>query len=159
MLKRCAMQAFPRRCRRSACSASRSRAGARGPKTFADGTRFAKERLWHVEIAFAEPQRGPLVIGDGRYLGLGLMAPLQDGSRDALVFAVPQRMPALRLGDRLAFLEAVRRALMALSRGRDGDVPRLFSGHEKTASRRLQDGMSTSSSPPTIATGTAASTA
>jgi CRISPR-associated protein Csb2 len=45
---------------------------------FAPGTRFAKERLWHVEIAFHEPLTGPLVIGDGRYYGLGLMAPARE---------------------------------------------------------------------------------
>jgi CRISPR-associated protein Csb2 len=44
---------------------------------FAPGTRFAKDRLWHVEIKFAEPVKGPLVIGDGRFLGLGVMAPVQ----------------------------------------------------------------------------------
>ena len=44
---------------------------------FAPGTRFAKERLWHVEITFAEPLSGPLLIGDGRYLGLGLMRPIR----------------------------------------------------------------------------------
>jgi CRISPR-associated protein Csb2 len=44
---------------------------------FAPGTRFAKERLWHVQIDFAEPVDGPLVIGDGRFLGLGVMAPVQ----------------------------------------------------------------------------------
>jgi CRISPR-associated protein Csb2 len=46
-------------------------------ETFAGGTRFAKERLWHVEIAFQAPVSGPLVIGDGRFLGLGVMAPLR----------------------------------------------------------------------------------
>jgi CRISPR-associated protein Csb2 len=46
-------------------------------EAFAPGTRFAKERLWHVEITFSEPIRGPLVIGDGRYLGLGVMVPVQ----------------------------------------------------------------------------------
>lgn len=45
-------------------------------EAFASGTRFAKEQLWHVEITFAGTVRGPLLIGDGRYLGLGLMAPL-----------------------------------------------------------------------------------
>jgi CRISPR-associated protein Csb2 len=44
---------------------------------FAVGTRFAKERLWHVQITFAEPISGPFVIGDGRFLGLGLFAPVQ----------------------------------------------------------------------------------
>lgn len=42
---------------------------------FAPGTRLQKERLWHVELTFREPILGPLVIGDGRYFGLGLMAP------------------------------------------------------------------------------------
>ncbi len=39
-------------------------------------TRFDKHRLWHVEIAFKEPVAGSLVIGDGRFLGLGVMAPV-----------------------------------------------------------------------------------
>ncbi|GAB4122352.1 MAG: hypothetical protein Kow001_20390 [Acidobacteriota bacterium] len=43
---------------------------------FAEGTRFDKHRLWHVEIEFREPVIGPLVLGDGRFLGLGLMAPV-----------------------------------------------------------------------------------
>lgn len=44
-------------------------------ESFAAGTRFLKESLWHVSISFAEPVDGPLVLGDGRYLGLGLMRP------------------------------------------------------------------------------------
>ena len=44
---------------------------------FANGTRFAKERLWHVEIGLEKPVQGPLVIGDGRFLGLGLTAPVR----------------------------------------------------------------------------------
>ncbi|HEY5338216.1 MAG TPA: type I-U CRISPR-associated protein Csb2, partial [Rhizomicrobium sp.] len=38
-------------------------------ESFATPPRFTRERLWHVEIAFKDPVRGPLVIGDGRYLG------------------------------------------------------------------------------------------
>lgn len=45
--------------------------GARA-EAFAPGTRFAKERLWHVAITFLESINGPLLIGDGRFLGLGL---------------------------------------------------------------------------------------
>ncbi len=45
-------------------------------ESFAEGTRFDKHRLWHVEITFREPTSGPLVIGDGRFLGLGVMAPV-----------------------------------------------------------------------------------
>jgi CRISPR-associated protein Csb2 len=43
---------------------------------FGTGTRFAKERLWHVGITFTSPVSGPVVIGDGRFLGLGVMAPV-----------------------------------------------------------------------------------
>jgi CRISPR-associated protein Csb2 len=48
--------------------------GARA-ESFSPGTRFAKERLWHVGIKFAEAVQGPLVLGDGRFLGLGVFAP------------------------------------------------------------------------------------
>lgn len=44
-------------------------------EAFAAGTRFAKERLWHVEITLEAPISGPLVLGDGRFLGLGVLAP------------------------------------------------------------------------------------
>ena len=53
-------------------------------ETFAEGKRFSKHRLWHVEIEFHEGIPGPLVIGDGRFLGLGIMAPVpgrQTGAR------------------------------------------------------------------------------
>lgn len=98
-------------------------------EAFAPGTRFAKERLWHVEIRFAAPHSIPLVIGDGRYLGLGLMAPVKDAWRDAAVFAL-SREANVAVTDAAELLRAVRRALMALSRDSKGAVPRLFSGHE-----------------------------
>ena len=43
---------------------------------FAEDTRFSKHRLWHVEVKFRDGVEGPLVIGDGRFLGLGIMVPL-----------------------------------------------------------------------------------
>ncbi len=49
-------------------------------ETFAEGTRFSKHRLWHVEVEFHDGIPGPLVIGDGRFLGLGIMAPVQGSS-------------------------------------------------------------------------------
>ncbi|MFZ0589937.1 MAG: type I-U CRISPR-associated protein Csb2 [Bryobacteraceae bacterium] len=49
-------------------------------ETFAEGTRFSKHRLWHVEVEFHERIPGPLVIGDGCFLGLGIMAPVQGSS-------------------------------------------------------------------------------
>jgi CRISPR-associated protein Csb2 len=104
--------------------------GARA-EAFAPGTRFAKERLWHTEITFAEAVPGPLVIGDGRYLGLGLMAPpTRDAWRDVIVFSLPPDS-GVTVADRHDLLHAVRRALMSLSRDYlNGRVTRLFSGHE-----------------------------
>ena len=41
-------------------------------------------RLVHAVVTFAEPVEGPLVLGAGRYLGLGLMRPIGDSrSEDA----------------------------------------------------------------------------
>jgi CRISPR-associated protein Csb2 len=107
--------------------------GARA-EDFAPETRFAKERLWHVEITFAKPLRGPLLIGDGRYLGLGLMAPQRDAMRDAVAFSVPVEA-GVAAADGFALAHAARRALMALSRDGTGDLPRLFSGHEDDGGR------------------------
>lgn len=97
---------------------------------FAMPERFAAPGLHHVEIAFTQVVRGPLVIGNGRYLGLGLMAPRRDVLHDVLVFSLtPETTIAIR--DAASLLHAVRRALMALSRDDNGHVPRLFSGHER----------------------------
>ncbi len=49
--------------------------GARA-EAFAHGDRFPVSRLHHLEIVFAKPMTGPIIIGDGRYLGLGLMRPV-----------------------------------------------------------------------------------
>jgi len=104
------------------------RKGARA-EAFAPGTRFAKEQLWHVEIAFAAPVDGPLILGDGRYLGLGLLEPLKNEWRDVMVYSL---RPDGRIAfvDRADLLRAVRRALMALSRDDKGRLSPLFSGHE-----------------------------
>lgn len=102
--------------------------GARA-EAFAPGTRFAKQRLWHVEIAFAAPVWGPVILGDGRYLGLGLMAPVRDAWRDVAAFSLAPEA-GVAIADGAALLHAVRRALMALSRTGSRDVPRLFAGHE-----------------------------
>ena len=98
-------------------------------EAFAPGTRFAKERLWHVEVAFSEVLSGPLILGDGRYLGLGLMAPAVQARRDVLVFGLAQDA-RIANADRTELLRAVRRALMALARKDDASVSPLFSGHE-----------------------------
>lgn len=101
---------------------------------FAAGTRFAPDRLWHVEIAFAGPLPGPLILGDGRYLGLGLMAPHDTARPDAVALALGPDV-AIDMAEAPAFLQAARRALMALARDEGGGVPRLFSGHESDGAK------------------------
>lgn len=56
---------------------------------FAASTRFPKEALWHTAIVFATPIAGPLLIGDGRYLGLGLMRP-NEPQPGILVFSIQE---------------------------------------------------------------------
>jgi CRISPR-associated protein Csb2 len=95
--------------------------------------RFTADRLYHLEIEFSQPVSGPIVIGDGRYCGLGLFRPLPEIRRDIAVLPIlPAHRPAV--ADRAEFLEAVRRALMALARDPAGNVSRLFSGHETDGS-------------------------
>lgn len=58
------------------------RNGARA-SDFTGTHRFSGPTLHHVEITFARPVHGPLVIGNGRYMGLGLMTPApSETSRD-----------------------------------------------------------------------------
>lgn len=115
---------------------------------FAEGTRFAKERLWHVEVTLDRAVEGPLVIGDGRFLGLGMMAPVNDawsrpadaGQEDrhpALTVSDPRGLIALEVSgdvkDEPANLaRALRRAVMARVQcevGRER-LAAFFSGHE-----------------------------
>lgn len=107
------------------------RNGARAEE-FAMPERFVARGLHHVEIAFAQAVRGPLVIGNGRYLGLGLMAPQKDILHDVLAFSIAPETN-IATANAASLLYAVRRALMALARddNDNGHVPRLFSGHER----------------------------
>jgi CRISPR-associated protein Csb2 len=96
---------------------------------FVQEQRFTKDQLYHLEIAFNEPISGPILIGNGRYLGLGLMRPLLDLNEDVVILSLSDRnRPAV--AERMAFLDAVRRALMACARDCLGSPGRLFSGHE-----------------------------
>jgi CRISPR-associated protein Csb2 len=109
---------------------------ARGERVeaFAPGTRFGKERLWHVEIAFNAPIAGPLVIGDGRFLGLGVMAPVQR-TVGVHVFVVDDGLAAAPQPTEVA--RALRRAVMARVQETLGDratLPTLFTGHDRDGS-------------------------
>jgi CRISPR-associated protein Csb2 len=105
------------------------RAGSR-VEPFAQGTRFEKERLWHVEIAFGVPVEGPLLLGDGRFLGLGLMAPAKDVVPGAHAFAITDGLAGQP--EPLEVARALRRAVMARVHASLGTGERLapfFSGH------------------------------
>ena len=102
--------------------------GARA-EAFAMPERFVARSLHHVEITFAQAVRGPLVIGNGRYLGLGLMSPQKDITPDVFIFSIASETD-IATADAPSLLHAVRRALMALSKDKQGQVPRLFSGHD-----------------------------
>ena len=102
--------------------------GARA-EAFGRGTRFAKERLWHVDIELSEPVSGPILIGDGRFLGLGLMAPVFD-TDGIFAFTIGAAPAAVAGGD--ALVRAMRRAIMSRAQAELGarSLGRFFSGHE-----------------------------
>lgn len=109
---------------------------------FAD-ERFGDERLAHVELTFPEPVHGPLVLGDGRFLGLGLFAPAADARPDGSL-ARQKWAPSIQtfaiVGGAVlkadavpAVVAAFRRAVMARvgdELGLPKDLPLFFSGHE-----------------------------
>lgn len=97
---------------------------------FAEGTRFEKERLWHVELSFAVAITGPLLIGDGRFLGLGLMAPAADIVLGVHAFAIADGL--VGQPDPPDVARALRRAVMARVQSMIGVHQRIdpfFSGH------------------------------
>lgn len=100
-------------------------------EAFSDGTRFSKHRLWHVEVEFAEPVVGPLILGDGRYTGLGLFCPVRR-VEGVHCFSIVEGL-ADRV-DEVAVCRALRRAVMSRVQDSLGPrqrlLPRFFSGHE-----------------------------
>ncbi len=100
----------------------------RRAEAFAKEPRFVKERFWHVEVAFAQAIQGPLLIGDGRYLGLGLMAPVR---RTEGIFAFAVTDGLTDQAEPLALARALRRAVMARVQEKIGreTLPAFFTGH------------------------------
>ncbi len=94
-------------------------------------SRFAKERLWHVHIEFARAVRGPLAIGDGRFLGLGLLAP--DARDHGRIFAFHIENGLLGPMNPEVAARALRRAVMARTQAVLGrrPLPSFFTGHEE----------------------------
>lgn len=106
------------------------RDGARA-EWFAAGTRFPKETLWHAAVTFTDSVSGPLLLGDGRFIGLGLMRP-EETTRGVLAFSITGGLSAG--ADPLVVARAARRAMMArvqhrLPRG--ANLPSYVSGHDR----------------------------
>src|SRR6185437_4120501 len=95
---------------------------------FARPPRFDGGRLWHCEITFQNPMAGPLALGDGRFLGLGVMMPVATAPPDAVVLSL-RRDTQPRMETAAAVVEALRRALMSRAKDGNGGVDPLFSGH------------------------------
>jgi CRISPR-associated protein Csb2 len=103
-------------------------------EAFSDVTRFSKRQLWHVEVEFAEAINGPLLLGNGRYCGLGLMAPVRH-VEGVLVFRIMDGLAADAASLQLA--RALRRAVMTRAQNEMGARKRLpvfFTGHEADGS-------------------------
>ena len=103
-------------------------------EAFALGTRFTKQRLWHVELILDRAVPGPLVIGDGRFLGLGVMEPVQ---RQQGVHALGVESGLVGAIEPTEISRALRRAVMARVQaviGVSTSLPAFFSGHEQDGS-------------------------
>jgi len=103
-------------------------------EAFAHGSRFAEERLWHVEVEFKDAVAGPVVIGDGRYLGLGLMRPLAGAERETGVYCFAIEAGLTAAATEVECVRALRRATMARVQdalGRRVPMPTFFTGHER----------------------------
>jgi len=98
-------------------------------EAFAEGSRFANERLWHVEVRFEAPVAAPRALGDGRFLGLGIWAPLATET-GIHAFVIESGLTSLPDPQRIA--RALRRAVMARVQVEldDKPLPTFFSGHE-----------------------------
>ncbi len=92
-------------------------------------------RLRHVEVIFQSPVCGPLILGDGRFVGLGVMRPVSESIPGLHVFAVNEdnSPPTSRAS---AVARAFRRAVMARAQAlyNHRELPLIFHGHEADSS-------------------------
>ncbi|HFE43954.1 MAG TPA: type I-U CRISPR-associated protein Cas5/Cas6 [Nannocystis exedens] len=94
--------------------------------------RFTSARLWHVEIQFADQVKGPIVLGDGRFLGLGLMRPVN--ARPVIrVWRIVSGLSADD-PDPLLLAKSLRRAVMSRCQDRFRRLPSWISGHQDDGS-------------------------
>ena len=114
---------------------------AQGQKSddFAIQPRFNKHSLWHVALELNDPITGPICIGDGRFLGLGLMKPVSaptDSDRASAsnrIFAFAIESGLLPNAEPVHVARALRRAVMARVQHQLGPrtrLPTFFSAHD-----------------------------
>lgn len=95
---------------------------------FVAGTRFSEHNLWHVDVTLDHAVRGPLLLGDGRYLGLGLLAPVRE-EMGWLCYRIVGGLAAGAAPEGVA--RALRRAVMARCAERnDGPLNAYVHGHD-----------------------------
>ncbi|MBC6442183.1 MAG: type I-U CRISPR-associated protein Cas5/Cas6 [Rhodobacteraceae bacterium] len=91
------------------------------------GKPISIRRMAHVELRFHKPVKGLVLIGDGRFRGLGLMEPVRE-HQNVWLFSVSGSAPVMPE----VLARATRRAVMARvasELGRD-KLPAFFTGHE-----------------------------
>ena len=105
------------------------RKGSRA-EVFAAPPRFNKERLWHVEITLDRAVEGPLVLGDGRFLGLGILRPVPQATRTFLWQIVDGLLPESQPSD---VARALRSAVLSRAQQQWGDrpLPSWVTGHQR----------------------------
>lgn len=102
-------------------------------ESFNHEPRFAGNRLWHVEVEFRIPIAGPVAIGDGRFLGLGLMRPMTGAESATGVHCLRIEAGLHSTATVPECVRALRRATIARvqeSLGRGVAMPTFFTGHE-----------------------------
>jgi CRISPR-associated protein Csb2 len=100
---------------------------------FAHGARFPGLRLWHAEVEFRVPVAGPIAIGDGRYLGLGLMRPLTVAETGSGVYCLQIQSGLEDAATVAECTRALRRATMSRVQeviGKNMPLPTFFTGHQ-----------------------------
>ncbi|MBL8616787.1 MAG: type I-U CRISPR-associated protein Cas5/Cas6 [Deltaproteobacteria bacterium] len=108
--------------------------GAAAP-TFAEGSRFSPEALQHLDLELRRPVAGPLVLGDGRMAGLGLMVPaLRPAGAWGWAVCGGLALPPAEVAVG-GLTRALRRALMSRCQAVLGEapLPTYVSGHQADA--------------------------
>lgn len=107
-------------------------------EAFANRTRFYSRSLWHAEITFLKPLSGPLVVGDGRFFGLGVMVPNALKRTHVAQFVLDSTVLP-QITEALPVAESARRILMGIG-GRMFSAPDGSRGRSDVFSGKNENG-------------------